>query len=388
LPPYRIAHVITRLVRGGAQENTLHTVRLASRGRFEAELVTGLETGPEGSLMPEAEALGCPIHRIPSLTRNPHPLRDARALHELTRLFRQQRYDIVHTHTSKAGILARKAAQRAGVPIIIHTPHGHIFHSYFNVPVTRFFVALERRAAPYTDRIVTLTDGEIEEHLERGIGHRTQYRTVFSGIDFGPFEAAAAQREAIRIELGLPAGAILVGGVGRLEPVKGFTYLIQAAHIVAESIPNIHFVIAGDGSLRAALEAEARPLAGRFHFLGLRGDIPDIMAALDLFVLPSLNEGMGRVLLEAAAAGKVAVASAVGGVPEIVVNGETGLLVPPKDPEALAAAIAKLANDAGLRQRMGQAARNRVVPAFGVMRMVELLEQLYDECIREKRLDA
>jgi len=396
MPKIRVAHIITRLCKGGAQENTFHTVRLHNRKRFEVDLIAGHAHGPEGSIEEAVRAAGIEIQREPWLVRNPAPLRDLLTLHRLTERLHRGRYDIVHTHTSKAGWLGRIAAHRAGVPLVVHTPHGNIFDGYFPAPVTRAFVWMERHAARRTHRIIELTPGGIEEHLAEGIGQREQYRVIFSGIDVSPYADAIAHRAATRAAL-LPVvagspdpatcpseGLLLFGAVGRLEPVKGFTHFIDAAHRVAAVLPNAHFILAGDGSQRAALERQAAPLGERFQFLGLRHDIPSLMAAFDILVVPSLNEGMGRVLLEAGAAAVPVVASRVGGIPDVVDDGETGLLVPPKDAAALADALLELAAQPERRRLMGDTARAKVVPAYSLEEMVRQIEALYEELLDEK----
>lgn len=380
----RVAHVITRLCKGGAQENTFHTVRLHDRTRFAPTLIAGYAHGPEGSIEAAVQEAGVPITREPWLVRNPSPLCDLITLQRLTAHFRRERYDIVHTHTSKAGWLGRIAAHRAGVPIIVHTPHGNIFDGYFPAPVTRAFVWMERHAARRTHRIIELTPVGVEEHLAEDIGQREQYRVIFSGIDTAPFEAAITAREQTRATLGVPPGALLIGGVGRLEPVKGFTHFVEAACRMADAQPNAVFILVGDGSQRAQLERQAAPLGSRFRFLGLRQDIPNLMAALDILTVPSLNEGMGRVLLEAGAAGIPVVASRVGGIPDIVDNGETGLLVPPKDAKALAAALMELAQQPERRRLMGDTARAKVVPHYSLESMVRQIETLYEELLDER----
>lgn len=383
----RVAHIITRLCKGGAQENTFHTVRLANRNRFTVDLISGETFGQEGSIEDEVRAAGINVIRVPHLVRQVAPLHDLRALRHLTRLLREGGYGIVHTHTSKAGFLGRWAAKRSGVPIIVHTPHGNIFEGYFSGSLTRLFVAMERRAAQWTDRIIELTPRGVEEHLAQGIGRREQFSTIFSGIDLAPFTAAVARREATRRALGIEQHEFLVGAVARLEPVKGLTYLVSAAHAVLDALPNARFIIAGQGSLDGDLRTQAASLGDRFRLLGPRDDVPDLMAAMDVFVLPSVNEGMGRVLLEAGAAGTPSVASRVGGVPDIIEDGRTGILVPPRDPEALARAIRTLAEDERLRQAMGQAAQTSIVPEYGLDRMVARIEALYEELIEEKRHD-
>jgi glycosyltransferase involved in cell wall biosynthesis len=384
---YRIAHVITRLCKGGAQENTVHTARLVDADRFDVDIVSGPTEGPEGSIEEAVRDAGIDLIREPHLRRNPSPYHDWKALSNLTKLFRKKQYHIVHTHTSKAGYIGRLAAARAGIPIVVHTPHGHVFHGYFSHPISRFYIALESYAAKKTDRIIVLTDREVEEHLAKGVGQRRQYKTIFSGIDLTPYEAAGDQRDVTRQALGIAPNQLLVGAVGRLEPIKGFAYFIGAAQIVAKAHPDVRFVLVGDGALRRELTEVARPMGDQFRFLGLREDVPALMAAMDICVLPSLNEGMGRVLLEAGAAATPAVATKVGGVPDVVRHGETGLLVPPHDEEALAQGIMTILRDSEMRMNLGKEARAHVVPAYGVDRMVHRIEQLYDELIGEKKLD-
>lgn len=396
----RVAHVITRLCKGGAQENTFHSVRLANRDRFDVDLISGPTEGCEGSIEDAVAAAGIGVLRVPALVREVSPLRDLAALRHLTRLFRARNYDIVHTHTSKAGFVGRIAAGRARIPVVIHTPHGNVFDGYFNPIATRLFVAMERYAARRCDRIIELTPGGIEEHLAHGIGRRDQFCTIFSGIDLAPFDEARRRRDQTRRDLGVPPDALLVGAVGRLEPIKGFTYFVDAARLAAESVAGAVFVLAGQGSLETSLRAQAAPLGGRFRFLGPCDDVPDLMAALDVFVLPSLNEGMGRVLLEAGAAGTTRVATRVGGVPDVVRDGTTGLLAPPRDARAIADAVIALAGNPGLRARLGESARAHVVPEFGLDRMVMRIEALYEDavrgcartrvgaCVKEKRIDG
>ncbi len=385
---FRVAHVITRLCKGGAQENTFHTVRLANRERFEVDLISGPTCGSEGSIEAEVRAAGIDILREPALVRQVAPFRDWLALRRLERLFLEKQYHIVHTHTSKAGFVGRLAAARAEVPIVVHTPHGNVFHGYFPGPVTRLFVWMERHAARRTDRIVELTPGGIEEHLAEWIGRRDQYACIFSGIDLAPFESAIARRNETRQALGVGPEEFLVGGVGRLEPIKGFAYLIEAARLTLERLPQVRFIVAGQGALEEDLRHAAADLGDRFRFLGLRDDVPDLMAAMDVFALPSLNEGMGRVLLEAGAAGTPAVASCVGGVPDIIQAGKTGILVEPRDPRAIVEAICDLARDSARRIAMGRAAREAVAPGFGLEGMVQRIESLYEDLIEEKHLDA
>ncbi len=384
----KVAHIITRLCKGGAQENTFNTVRLANCERFEVDLVSGPTRGDEGSIEDDVRQAGIEIIREPFLVRNPAPVRDYLVLRRLAKLFRSKRYDIVHTHTSKAGFLGRLAAERVGIPIVVHTPHGNIFEGYFSKYATYLFTWMERHAARRTDRIIALTPGGIGAYISQDIGQREQYRTVFSGIDLSPYAEAVANRDATRENMGMSRDDFVVGAVGRLEPVKGFPYLIEAAKIIAKELPDARFVLAGDGSQSEVLSEMAGALGGKFMFLGMRDDVPALMAAFDVLVVPSINEGMGRVLLEAGAASLPAVAANVGGVPDVLDDGVTGLLVPSRDAAAISQAVVGLAKDLELRRKMGGAARAKVVPDYGIERMVEQIESLYEELIEEKKLDT
>ena len=226
--PIRILHIITRMVKGGAQENTLASVRGISGPGIESSLAAGPAVGPEGSLEGECRAAGIRMLRIPELTREISPLLDLRAVQRLTALCRKERPHVVHTHTSKAGIVGRIAARRAGVPVVVHTPHGHVFHSYGGRHKTRAFVAIERFTARYADRLVALTATEQQEHLDLGIGSADQWSIVHSGIRFDAFEPDRVQGELVRRELGIRAGSKVIGTIGRLVPVKGQKFLLEA----------------------------------------------------------------------------------------------------------------------------------------------------------------
>lgn len=402
----RILHIITRMVRGGAQENTLASVRGINGRGIESSLATGPAIGPEGSLEEECLAAGIRMLRVPELTREISPWYDLIAVRRLTALCRKELPHIVHTHTSKAGIIGRIAARRAGVPVVVHTPHGHVFHSYGGRLKTRAFVALEQYAAAYADRLVALTASERREHLELGIGGPDQWSVVHSGIDFRAFEQSLAERERVRHELGIAPKATVIGAVGRLVPVKGHRYLIEAFAKIKSEHPTAELLIVGDGELRQELLTLARSLGlevrsswqdedgvaagkpifagGRVHFVGLRRDVHRLLTAMDIFACPSLNEGMGRVLVEAMAMELPCVASRVSGVPDVVRDGQTGVLVPPSDPEALASVLVALANEPERARAMGRCGRRFVVPAMSERVMIEKLHDLYRMSLSEK----
>lgn len=370
----RILHVITRLVVGGAQENTLLSIRGLQKLGHRVELAAGPETGPEGLLrVPE----DIPFHTIPSLVREIRPIADLRALWDLYRLMRRG-YDVVHTHTSKAGVLGRIAARWAGVPLIVHTPHGHVYHGYGGKLRSRFFVWVERVLTPWTDALVALTDSERQEHLQAGVGLPRQWNVIPSGVEVDRYRQPTPLR---RGEVGVPEQAFLIGCVARLVPVKGIEDAIEATAQLRELEPPVHLVLVGDGPQRQALEelAEGLGVRDRVHFLGLRRDVPYLLPLLDLLVLPSRNEGMGRVIVEAQAAGLPVVATRVGGIPDLVADGRTGLLVPPGDPAALAAAVRSLHGDRETFLRMKDATQGRVAGHFSAEAMVAALDRLYRE---------
>jgi glycosyltransferase involved in cell wall biosynthesis len=377
--PFRVVHVITRLDPGGSATSTLLTVD-GLAGAYQQSLVYGRTR----QATPLLAALRGRVElvELPALVREPAPLRDARACRALYRLMRRSRPDLVHTHTSKAGILGRLAAWLAGVPRIVHTPHGHVFHGYAGRLRTRGFVHLEGWAARVTDRIVGLTDQEARDHLAHGIGRPEQFVTIPSGIDLAPFDKPHDGGHALRAALGLPAAARIVGAVGRLEPIKGHRHLVEAFAELAPRVPDLYLVLVGDGECEAALRArlEAAGLGARVRFLGWREDVATVLPALDVFAFPSLNEGMGRALVEAMAAGRPIVAARAGGIPEVLADGAAGLLVPAGEGPALARAIERLLADPALGAQLGEAARRRAAQ-YSVTTMLARTEQLYRELL-------
>ncbi len=322
---------------------------------------------------------------IPTLIREIRPLKDLLAFWTLVRLFRRERPAIVHTHTSKAGVLGRLAAWWCGVPAIVHTPHGHVFYGHFNALWSRVFVLVERMLARVTTRLIALTEAERDDHLEEGVGRADQFVVIPSGIDLERFRSVDRIRNQRPVWFPCPSDSFVVGSVGWLTPVKGHRFLIEAAARLKPSFPNLHVVLIGNGGLRAELSVlvQRRGLHDSVHFLGERDDVEVCLAAMDLFVLPSLNEGMGRALVEAMAAGLPVIASRVGGVPALIEHGRTGLLVPPGDPDALAEAIRQVLDRPDWARRMGQAASQRIGRTFEAAAMVRAIEHVYAQALGE-----
>jgi len=379
-------HLITRLSLGGPSLNTIDSVLAQARAGWRTILAAG-SARAEISVVDQARSRGCNTVLLPRLTREVSPTKDLVVLWEIFRLIKREQVVLVHTHTSKAGFLGRLAARLARVPMIVHTPHGHVFYGYYGPRLTAFFVRLERLAARLTDRIVVLTERGIEEHLARGIGRREQFRVIPSGVDLERIRRAAPPYETARARLGMDSGTHLIVGLGRLVPVKGFQVLVKALPLIVSAVPSARLLLVGEGPLREDLLVEARALGvgDRLELAGAQSDPAPFLAAADLVVVPSLNEGMGRVLVEAMALGCPVVATCVGGIPVVVLDGETGRLVAPDDPPALAGAVTELLKDPGVRQRMGEAGRRRA-EQFSLAVMESRLLDLYRDLCAEKGL--
>jgi glycosyltransferase involved in cell wall biosynthesis len=323
---------------------------------------------------------------LPELGREVRGWSDFRALVRLVQLMREHRPQIVHTHTAKAGVVGRVAARLAGVPVIVHTYHGHVFHEYFSPTRTRLFLAIERWLSRFTDRLVTVSEAVRQDLLGLGVGTADRIAVVPLGLDLEPFLRCEHLRGQLRAELRLGSDTLLVGHVARLVPIKRHEDFLRAAAMVMERVPTCRAVIVGDGERRAELEGVVRHLGlkDRAIFLGWRRDLDRIYADLALVTLTSANEGSPVALIEAMAAGRAVVATRVGGVPDLVDDGVTGLLVPPKDPAALAEAIIARIADPERRRMMGDAGRKRVHPAFSAERLLSDMDRLYTELVAGK----
>ncbi|MGC9454259.1 MAG: glycosyltransferase family 4 protein [Phycisphaerae bacterium] len=374
----KICHVITRLILGGAQENTVLTCEgLRDRGH-EVTLITGPPLGPEGELMSRARAGGYRVEVIDSLRREIHPFRDARAGRRLREMLTELSPDILHTHSSKAGILARKAAEKLGGMKVVHTIHGLAFHSYERWWRNRLYIALERRAAKRSDAIISVADAMTHEALAAGVGTPEQYTTIYSGMEVEPYLNRPGEADEFRSALKLPDDAVLVTQVSRLAELKGHDLLLSAAERVEDD--RVHFCLVGDGRLRRRIEADIadKGLTDRFHLTGLLPpeQIPAVMHATDILVHCSLREGLARTLPQAMLAARPVVSFDIAGAREVV-SADTGILLPPKDVEGLRLAIETLADSPQLRERLGSAGREICREMFDHRRMVEQVERLY-----------
>ncbi len=384
----RIVQVITKLELGGAQQLCLDLCRRLDRGRFEVVLVTGAE----GELLAEAWAQpDCRLEVLRPLVREVSPLLDARALLALVRILRRERMTapgpvLVHTHSSKAGVLGRLAARLAGVRHVVHTIHGYGFHAQQRPAVRRLYQAIEGIASGWADALVAVAEENRRAGVALGLFGPDRCEVIPGGIEVAAFRRPPEARESARAALGLPAASGVVGMVACLKPQKAPEDFVAMAARVRAVLPGTRFLIAGDGERRAAVEAAVRAagLDGDLRLLGWRRDVPEILAALDVLVLTSRWEGLPLVFPQAMAAGRPVVATNVNGAPEAVRDGVTGHLVPAGDVDALADRVIDLLRNEARRQAMGEAARSAAW-AFDVGAMTRRYEALYDRLVSRER---
>jgi glycosyltransferase involved in cell wall biosynthesis len=377
--PHAVCHIITKLELGGAQENTLFTVSHLDPARFRPILITG----EPGLLDADARKLpGVEFHQIPSLVRELHPWSDLRALLALAWLLRRLKPSIVHTHSSKAGIVGRLAARLAGVPVIIHSIHGFGFTRYQSPPVQRALIALECLAARITTRFFAVSEANRRLGVALGLFAEDRCSVVRSGVDLAAIRNTGVDTTAKKRELGLEPGRPVVGMVAPMKPQKAPLDFVRVAARVAAKQPDAQFLFVGDGELRDAMEAEiARlDLAKSFRLAGWRRDVPALMRCLDVFVLTSLWEGLPRVYLEALASGVPVVGTRVDGVPEVVRDGVNGYLLAPEDVQGLAERVLALLANPTLAADMGKRGES-LPPEFDIHDMVRRQEEEYERLL-------
>lgn len=372
----KIVQLITRLIVGGAQRIAIETaVELRRRGH-DAEIWCGLQAGPEGSLADEAASRGVPIVRVPPLVKEISPTRDLAALRWLRRRLGVERPAVLHTHSSKAGIVGRHAARVAGIHHVIHTVHGWGWSERTPAPARAAFIAAERAAARWADRLIAVSESIRDEGLRRGIGRPDQYAIVRPGVDtagYTDLEGLRARGDEVRAQLGIPGDAIIAGTVGRLSPQKNPLAIVEAAG----AVPGLHWLLVGDGPLRGVIEERARALgvADRIHLAGLRADIPSCLGAMNLFVLASLWEGLPLTILEARAAGLPIVACDAGGTREAVPSPPAGRIFRAGDEAAFRAALVHLLHE--LPEATDRARRDRDLASLDRSRMLSDVLDLY-----------
>ena len=381
----KTAHIITRLIIGGAQENTLFNVDDQHHIHGdEVCLITGPGLGPEGTLEERARSRGLDLRLLPEMQRSLHPWHDWKCYLALKRMLRDYKPDIVHTHSSKAGILGRRAAFVLGIPCV-HSIHGAAFH--YGQPKILFhaYRLAEKLAAPWCQHFITVCDAMSQQYLDAGIGTQDKYTTVYSGMDVDNFLNPPRSRETVRREFGISDDEVVVGKIARLFNLKGHEYLIEAAPTIVAKAPNVRFLLVGDGILQASLQQRIAELglSERFIFAGLipPDEVTSFIHAMDVVAHTSVWEGLARVLPQALIGGKPIVSYNIDGAPEVCLNNETGFLVPPRSIDELAEAIGRLAADENLRQRLGNNGRERFTDQFRHEFMTERIREVYQSVL-------
>ena len=376
----RILRVIARLNVGGTALHVTTLTAQADSARFQSWLVTGTENPGEGTLIDMTRAAGIEPIVIPEMVgqANFGP-RDVIAIWKLYRLIRQLRPDVVDTHTAKAGFVGRIAAWLARVPVVVHTYHGHVLHGYYGAVRTSILRLMERTLALLSTRLIAVSARVRDDLVRYGVAPPEKISVIPLGLDLAPFVEHPPPPGEFRRSAGLPDDVPLVGIIGRIFAIKNHALFVEAAARVVQSGVDARFVIVGDGTLRADVEQRIARLGmrDRIAITGWRRDLPAIYRDLALLVVSSDNEGTPFSIIEAMAAGVPVVATRVGGIPDVVLDGETGVLVPPRDVEALAGAVAALLRDSERRRTLGDAARRTAIARHAAARMVADTTALY-----------
>jgi glycosyltransferase involved in cell wall biosynthesis len=373
----RVLRVFSRLNIGGPSRHVIHLSAGLVQHGFETRLVVGTPDPHEGDFHDLAEARGVNVSALPELGRAVRPLKDIRALLKLFRLMRRDRPDIVHTHTAKAGALGRTAALMARVPVVVHTYHGHVLSGYFNPLTSLFFRGVERALAPTSDVLLTVSESVREDLVRLRVAPADRVRVLPLGLDLEALKGPLP-KGALRAEAGWGGDVRVVGAVGRLVPIKDLDTLIDVAALVAARADDVRFAVVGDGVERARLEARARSVLGeRMHFFGWRKDTAAVFGDLDVVVNTSLNEGTPVALIEALAAGRPVIATAVGGTCDLLEGGRFGVLAPAKAAHLIARAIQSVLDSTDAARRIAAEGQVTVLQRYSVARLLDDMATLY-----------
>jgi len=381
----KIVHIITRLILGGAQQNTISSCAAQQAKGHQVTLVYGPIYGPEGSMLPDAQRSGAQLIEQYWMRRAILPPHDLVCYWQLRQILRQIRPDVVHTHSSKAGIVGRAAAWAEQVPAVIHTIHGLPFHPQQSQLINRSYIAMERWAARRCHKILGVTQKTLDTFRDHGIGSPSQYEMVPSGVDVSAFSPEPEARERVRRELGIPLDAPVAGLLGRLDPLKGQDDLLDILPDLLKKLPEARLLLVGGGWHRPKLEARltGQTWRDRVLFTGLvpPSQVPGYLAAMDVNTLPSYQEGQPRTLVQALLCGRPIVGYDAGGIGEICVDGLTGRLVPVGDRTALLNALAALLADPAERARLAETGRKYAQERFNLDLMIARLEEIYRQTL-------
>ena len=379
------------MIVGGAQENTFLSARGLVEAGHECVLLSGPSEGREGSLLARMGNPGFAVVESPLFVREISPWTDLNAIYWLADFLKKEKFDVIHTHSSKAGIIGRIAGRMANVPMVVHTIHGLAFGPYDSFLKNQLYIRAERYAAKRCDRIYAVAQAMIDQCLAVNIGRPEQFKVVYSGMELDRFLNAKPD-PALRAELGIPENRPVVGAVARLFPRKGYEDFFPVAARVVQACPDACFLIMGDGPMRSEYEKTVAGLGLKDHvfFAGLVSPdrIAEYIALTDLVAHFSLKEGLPRVAVQALAEGKPVVAYPLDGTPEVVLDGRSGFLTPPGDHEAAAAAVISLLEQKEKRQAFGEFGRSLVRDKFPWRKMSDFLIEDYRNFLAEKKHKA
>ena len=375
-----MATIITKLELGGAQEIAIYTTENLNRDRYNSILISGCGGILDGEVKnnPKIKSFF-----IPQLIRMLNPIKDAITLMKIWRLLKSEKVDLVHTHSSKAGILGRWAAHFAGVPQIFHTYHGFGFNEYQKWWIRKAFIWVERVTAWITDKLIVVSSENVKKGLANKIGKKRQYEVIHCATNIKVFSEIKVDFDQKKREFGINSGSPVVAMIACFKPQKAPQDFIFLAHRVSQVLPSTRFLLVGDGELRPELEELIRrfKLKEKVILTGWRHDVPEIMQIIDVLVLTSLWEGLPIVFPEAMASGKPIVATNVDGAKEAIIEGVNGFLVEPHNIEKFAERVIKLIRDRNLAQRMGREGKKRVYPTFDLTYMLNRIEALYEKSL-------
>jgi len=380
MPKINLLYVITKLELGGAQKQLLSLISNLDKKRFNLFLFTA----KDGLLISEAASLSDLIlKRSRWLERAINPFKDLSALIEIYRFIKKNNIDIVHTHSSKAGVLGRFAARLAKVNIIIHTVHGWSFNDYQPRLLRILFIWLERISAKFTDRIIVVSNYDRQRGLDSNIGDKHKYRLIRYGINYEEFNGKTAN---VREEFAINHKDLVVGTVSCFKPQKSPQDFIKTAFLVNQVMPDVKFILVGDGILRNRVKKmiEKFNLQRQVILTGWRRDIARILSSIDVFALTSLWEGLPISVLEAMVSSKPVVATSTAGTGEVIIKGKTGFLVAPGNTKEIAEKLTILLKDGRLRKEMGQNAKGSLGSSFRLENMAKSHQDLYEDLVREK----
>ena len=371
----KVLHIQTRLIAAGADENTLFTVAEVDPTRFESTLLVGSDS----EIVDKMRKKGLNIVVEQNLKRDIHPISDIKALWSIVRYLKNSNYDIVHTHTAKAGFIGRLAAKLVGVPIIIHTLHGLSFHEFMSKWQRLLYIHMEKFVGNFTDIFISVGENIKRIAINEGLGDKSKFITIYSGMDLKCFKKKNINEKELRTELGLNKDKILIGTVARLEKRKGTHYFIEVLKKIILTNSDILGVIVGEGSERSNLENQVEELGlyKYVKFTGFREDIAEVMSLFDIICLTSLWEGIPRVLIQGAALGKPLVAFDIDGNSEIIRDELNGFLITPINLNEFSRKVINLVNDQELRNKMSEQSKNIVDDRWDKNKMVTEIEKLY-----------